>query len=52
MGVGCRIAQGRVMSRGRWGVGRSENQKRQKINNAECFFCVLVYKEQGKLQLV
>ena len=30
----------------------SENQNSQKINNAECFFCVLVYKEQGKLQLV
>ena len=33
-------------------LGRSENQKNQKINNGECFFCVLVYKEQGKLQLV
>ena len=33
-------------------LGRSENQNSQKINNAECFFCVLVYKEQGKLQLV
>ena len=35
-----------------WTLGRSENQNSQKINNAECFFCVLVYKEQGKLQLV
>ena len=33
-------------------VGRSENQKNQKINNGECFFCVLVYKEQGNLQRV
>ena len=29
----------------------SENQNSQKINNRECFFCVLVYKEQGELQL-
>ena len=35
-----------------WTIGRSENQKNQKIKNGECFFCVLVYKEQGKLQLV
>ena len=27
-------------------------KKIQKIKNGECFFCVLVYKEQGKLQLV
>ena len=33
-------------------LGRSENQKSQKIKNGECFFCVLVYKEQGELQLV
>ena len=33
-------------------LGRSENQKNQNIKNGECFFCVLVYKEQGKLHLV
>ena len=33
-------------------LGRSENQKRQKINNGEYYFCVLVHKEQGKLQFV